>query len=298
MKVQKEKIEIVQKMQDYIRENVLMPDFDLDKLYRNIGYSQRHCERLFKEILDMTLQEYVKLIIMSNSSSELIESNKNILDIAIDYNFETHEGYTRAFYKIFGITPNEYRKKQKPIPLFVQYSIKSYYSYIINKEELPMEKDVNLCMISSVERPKRKLIFLRSKKATDYFSYCEEVGCEWEGLLNSISTKFDKAAILELPEKLLKEGFSPIAAGVEVPMDFASEIPTGYEIVELEPCKMLYFESESFDNEEDFFQACQSVIKAVAEYDPQKYGYEYADDLAPRFNFGGVSNFRYAIPVK
>lgn len=37
-----------------------------------------------------------------------------------------------------------------------------------------MSKETNLCMITTAERQK-KLIFLRSKKATDYFSYCEEM---------------------------------------------------------------------------------------------------------------------------
>ena len=44
-------------------------------------------------------------------------------------------------------------------------------------------------MITAKERNKRKLIYLPSKNAQDYFSYCEEVGCEWEGLLNSIPEK-------------------------------------------------------------------------------------------------------------
>lgn len=42
--------------------------------------------------------------------------------------------------------------------------------------------------VSVVERPARKLIFLRYN-ATDYFSACEEVGCEWEGFFNSIPEK-------------------------------------------------------------------------------------------------------------
>ncbi len=298
MEIQWNKIETVQKMQDYIKENIFKEDFDLNELYLNIGYSHRHCNRIFKELTGKTLQEYVKSIIISNSSKELIETDKNILEIALDSNFETHEGYTRAFHNIFGITPNEYRKTKKPIPLFIQYSIKSYYSYILRKEELFMSKETSLCMITPIERPKRKLIFLRSNKANDYFSYCEEKGCEWEGILNSIPSKFDTAAILELPKQLLKEGFSNIASGVEVPFDYKGEIPKNYEIVELEPCKMLFFESEPFEKEEEFFIACESVFKAVEKYDPKKYGYKYADELAPKFNFGGETSFRYAVPIK
>lgn len=292
------KIEIAQKMQDYIKENVFKEDFDLSKLYFYMGYSKRHCDRVFKELIGKTLQEYIKLIVISNSSKVLLETDKKILDIALESNYETHEGYTRAFQNTFGITPNEYRKTKKPIPLFIQYGVKSNYSYLLKKEELFMENETRLCMITPVNRLKRKLIFLRSKKANDYFSYCEEIGCEWEGLFNSIPSKLDTAAILELPKPLLKEGFSNIASGVEVPFDYDGEIPQNCEVTVLEECRMLFFESEPFEKEEEFFQACESVFKAVEKYNPTKYGFKFNEDLAPRFNFGGETSVRYAIPIQ
>ncbi len=46
---------------------------------------------------------------------------------------------------------------------------------------MPKEKVSRTVTVSVVERPARKLIFLRTPTATDYFSACEEVGCDWEG---------------------------------------------------------------------------------------------------------------------
>lgn len=298
LKLNWNKIEIVQKMQDYIKENVLKEEFSLEKMYSKIGYSKRHCERIFKELIKKTPSEYVKLIMISNSSQELIKTDNKIIDIAFHSKFNTHEGYTRAFKNTFSLSPKEYRTNPKPIPLFVQYSIKSQYLCMLKWEELVMNKETVLCMTTVVERPRRKLIFLRSTKATDYFSYCEEVGCDWEGLFNSIPSKMESAAILELPKNLMKEGCSNIASGVEVPIDYKGKIPENCEVVELEPCKMLYFESEPFEKEEDFFQACESVIKATQKYQINKYGYEYDDEIAPRFNFGGDTTAKYAIPIK
>ena len=82
-------------------------------------------------------------------------------------------------------------------------------------------ENMSICTVIPVERPKRKLIYLPSKSATGYLSYCEEVGCDWEGLQNSIPEKFDTAAILELPEFLQEYGYSNIASGVEVPLDYS-----------------------------------------------------------------------------
>lgn len=59
---------------------------------------------------------------------------------------------------------------------------------------MPKEKVSGTVTVTVVERPARKLIFLRIPTATDYFSACEEVGCDWEGFYNSIPEKFDTAA--------------------------------------------------------------------------------------------------------
>ena len=105
-----------------------------------------------------------------------------------------------------------------------------------------MNNALNFCMITAKERNKRKLIYLPSKNAQDYFSYCEEVGCEWEGLLNSIPEKIEPAALIELPEKFVEKGFSRIAVGIEVPLEYDKELPESYKIVELPECIMLYFQ--------------------------------------------------------
>ena len=77
-----------------------------------------------------------------------------------------------------------------------------------------------LCMITVVNRPKRKLMIMRAKRAYDYWSFCEEKGCQWEGLFNSIQCKLDKAAIIELRDTLVLEGTSKCATGVELPIDY------------------------------------------------------------------------------
>lgn len=52
-------------------------------------------------------------------------------------------------------------------------------------------------------------------------TYCGEMGCDWEGLLNSIPEKLDLAALLTLPRPLIRPGTSGCAAGVEVPADYS-----------------------------------------------------------------------------
>ena len=158
----------------------------------------------------------------------------------------------------------------------------------------------SICTVTPVNRPKRKLIYLISHSATDYLSYCEEVGCDWEGLLNSIPEKFDTAALIDLPDFLHENGISKIASGVEVPLDYEKPLPDGYKIAELPECTMLYFQSEPYENPDDFGRYIGQVFKAIENYDFECYGYALANDIAPSLNFGAdtKTGARIAIPVK
>ena len=188
-------IETVQKIQDYIRIHHKDANFNINDICSKIGYSRRQVDRIFKKYLNKTLQEYVSAVCLTDSANELLNTKKTILEVALNSHYKTHEGFSRSFYKKFHINPSVYREKKIAIPLFIQYPISHYYALFKNKEELFMGNDLSFCMITVKEREKRKLIYLPSHHAQDYFSYCEEVGCEWEGLLNSIPEKFEPAAL-------------------------------------------------------------------------------------------------------
>ncbi len=294
-----DQVNAVQRMQDHIKENIENADFCMEGVYASSGYSKRHAVRIFKELLEKTPEEYVRAVRLSKSSEELLLGAQTILDVALAASFDSHEGYTRAFRETYRITPSDYRKRPTPIPRFVQYPIRDYYIFLKRREEKKMEKETLLCTVSVVSRPKRKLMVLRCSKGTDYFSFCEEMGCEWEGLFNSIPEKMDSAAIVELPPKFAQEGKTLVGAGVEVPFDY-DRIPEGYELIELEPCDMLYFQSAPFEKEEEFCEAIDSVAKAIETYTPAAYGYEYDFSLAPSFNFGASAELgaKQAVPAR
>lgn len=289
----------VQKMQDYIKLHIDDMDFCIDDVCNAVGYSRRNADRLFKTLLGKTLQEYIKAISISASALQLLDTKDNILDVALQNHFQSHEGFTRSFKKYFCISPSDYRRNPIPLPLFIQYPISHYYAMLDYKEDITMSQELNFCMITAMERPKRKLIFLPSHHAKDYFSYCEEMGCEWEGLLNSIPNKIDTAALIELPTSLVKEGYSNIAAGIEVPYDYDTTLHDGYEVAPLQECVMLYFQSEPYENENDFCLAIENTYKAIGKYVPEQFGYTFAYDIAPTFNFGAdkKNGAKLAIPV-
>ena len=281
--------------QAYIKAHHADAEFGIESVCRAVGYSRRQLDRLFQKHMRMTLYEYINAVLLSESAAKLLETDQEVIDVALDCHYQSHEGYTRSFAKRFFITPKEYRKRKIAIPLFTQHPVNHYY---ILKGGQTMETTA-ICTVTPVTRPKRKLIYLPSHAATGYFDYCEEMGCEWEGLLNSIPEKFDAAALLELPDFLQTEGESKIASGVEVPLDYEKPLPDGYKVAELGECIMLYFQSEPYENPDDFPTVIGQVLKAVEKYDFERYGYKLANQLAPTFNLGADPKIgaRIAIPV-
>ena len=282
--------------QEYIKVHHIDMEFSIENVCCAVGYSRRQLDRLFQKYIKITLNEYINAVVLSASAEKLLNINNSVIDVAFDSHYQSHEGYTRSFTKRFSVTPQEYRKKRIAIPIFTQHPANHYH---ILKEGQTLDTST-IFTVTPVNRPKRKLIYLTSKSATDYLSYCEEVGCDWEGLLNSIPEKFDTAALIDLPDSLQEEGISKTAAGVEVPIDYEKPLPVGYKVAVLPECVMLYFQSEPYINPDDFGKYIGQVFKAIEHYDFERYGYKYATNIAPKLNFGAEPELgaRIAIPVE
>ena len=280
-----EHIEAVQKMQDYIAmhidSNITMADL------ANVSrYSPWYSYRLFIDLLHMTPAVYIRRLRLSKSALRLRDEKVKIIDVAFDTGYESVDGYQRAFYKEFGCNPYEYSVCPTPIYLFKPYGIK----YAQKKEETEMS-EVKSVFLQVVDKPERKVIIKRGKEATEYFKYCEEVGCDVWGLLCSMKAISGEPVCLWLPKNHIKAGTSEYVQGVEVATDYSGEIPDGFEVIELPKCKYIMFQGEPFE-EENFGEAIQQVWDAIKKYNPQSMGYVW-DDSNPRIQLEPIGTRGY-----
>jgi len=279
-----EKVKAVQRMQDYIKEN-LDKKITLYDLSRKAGYSPYYSARIFKELLNVTQFEYIRKLRLTEAALSLRNGNIRIIDVAFDFVFNSHEGFTKAFSKEFGITPKFYRENTPPIKLFLPSNIFDYYSNL-KKGAKKMENELKTrtVFVQVIERPARKLILKRGISATEYFKYCEEVGCDIWGILVSIKEALYEPVGMWLPSNLIKEGTSEYVQGVEVPVDYSGIVPKGFEIIDLNPCKMMIFQGEPYDDE-NFSDEIGYVWDAIEKYNPEIYGFKLAPEDGPRFQF-------------
>lgn len=119
---------------DYI-ENNLNNKLNCELISTTANMSVRSFYNYFWSITGYKYGIYVRKRRLSASLNLLRNTKKNILSIALEIGYETHESFTRAFTNEFNVTPTNYRKSAqflnelKPIKI-----IKEMYMGIIVKE--------------------------------------------------------------------------------------------------------------------------------------------------------------------
>jgi AraC family transcriptional regulator len=294
-----ETINAIQRMQNYIEQHIVEP-ISLHNLAQAAGYSPWHAARLFKEFSGKSPFEYIRMLRLSRAAVKLQDENSRVVDVAFDFVFQSHEGFTRAFSRQFGLSPQRYRKVRPEIKLFMPEQIHDYYQKM-QKGERFMSKDnkVNTVFVQVVDRPARKLIIKRGAKATHYFEYCEKVGCGIWNILSGIKEALYEPIGMWLPDNLRPTGSSLYAQGVEVPANFKGSLPDGYELIDLKPCKMMVFQGQPYQDEK-FEDAIGELWDVMKTYNPEIYGFRWADEDGPRFQLApmGYRGYIEARPVR
>ncbi len=200
-------------MQDYIERHTTEA-ITLRRLAKAAGYSPWHAARIFKELTGKTPFEYIRELRLSRAVLKLRDNDTRIVDVALDFVFDSHEGFTRAFSRQFGMSLRDYTKNKPPIKLFMPSRIRDYYLMLQKGEEaMTTKSSVNTVFVQVVDRPERKLILKRGIKATHYFEYCEEVGCEIWDVLCGIKDALYEPIGMWLPKKPYQDGDISLRAG-------------------------------------------------------------------------------------
>ena len=271
----KEQTLAVQRMQDYIGEN-LSRDISLSDLARVSLFSPWYSYRLFQEYLDMTPTEYVRSLRLSRAALRLREEKCRVIDAALDVGFGSVDTFTRAFFREFGLNPSDYVKDPVPIPLFIPYGTK-YRE--LRKEQTDMP-EMQTIFVRAVRKPERLCIIKRGVHAEDYFPYCEEVSCDVWGILMSMRSLCGEPVCMWLPQRYKKPNTSTYVQGVEVETNYLGAVPEGFDTIRLPEAEYLLFQGPPF-REEDYCQAFRAVQQAIDKYDPTVVGYRW-DDENPR----------------
>lgn len=97
-------------------ESHLLDEICLDQIADAAGYSLFHFIRRFNQAVHQTPYDYLMRRRLSEAAIRLVESDRRIIDIAQDFCFDDQETFSRAFRKMFGMPPSQWRKEQRIAP--------------------------------------------------------------------------------------------------------------------------------------------------------------------------------------
>ncbi|MCH5153965.1 MAG: helix-turn-helix transcriptional regulator [Clostridiales bacterium] len=281
-----EQIEAVQRMQDYIAQHIT-ENITLTDLAKVAMFSPWYARRIFILHTGVSPSDYIRRLRLKHSALRLRDEKCSITYVAFDLGFGSVDGYTRAFAREFGCNPKQYALDPIPLPLFNPYGVKFKF---IARRNRTMQKTKNV-FIQLIDKPDRKVIIKRGVTATEYWTYCNEVGCDVWGMLTSIKSISGEPICLWLPKQYIKDGTSEYVQGVEVPCDYSGVVPDGFDIISLPAAKYIMFQGEPFA-EEDFGMAIEEVREAIKKYDPSIIGYKW-DKNNPRIQLEPIGTRGY-----
>ena len=87
----------------------LLEKLTVEALAGDIHFSKHYYQRIFREIVGDSVMHYVARRKITLAAKELAATNATILEIALKYGYESHEGFTRSFQSIMGVSPSKYR---------------------------------------------------------------------------------------------------------------------------------------------------------------------------------------------
>lgn len=107
---------------EYIEKN-LCEEINYKELSQILGVNEYTMHRIFLFVTNYTLAEYIRKRRLSMSVVDLLEGKEKVIDIAIKYNYESSQAFSRAFKSIMGFLPSEINTHQNNIKFFSKYEL-------------------------------------------------------------------------------------------------------------------------------------------------------------------------------
>ena len=304
----------VQKIVDDIDICIINRDDDsltLRSIAKTNGWSEYHVSRKFQELSGITLRVYLRKRRLTFALIDIRDTEKSILEIAMDYGFSSHEAFCRSFKAMYGMPPSTYRANPRPVVLSTK--IMAFDRYFLGLREIGMVKSSKEVKIYFVSMPAHKFLHVKNYGSNGYWEFWEaldkvpETNCDLiAGLLDSITGKLDGEDGLigkysgQIMGRINEGSVRAEAYGVRLPIDYKGEIPSPMTIMDVPALDYIVFEHGSFDYEQEAESVGKKLEDAINNFDYSDTLYE-PDKAAGRisyFYFDAEKYEKWVLPVK
>ena len=273
----------------------------LRALSKKLGYSEFHTTRRFKEISGMLLGDYIRLRKLAFALIDIRDTKTRFLDIAVKYGFGSHEAFTRAFKKAYGISPKDYRNN--PLPVVLRTKISVFDRYFLGIGEIGMVKSTEDVKVYFITMPAHKFLHIKNYESDGYWDFWDKQSkipgqdCDTIcGLLDSIKGKLDgKDDVIgkysgQIMARIYETGGRQAEAyGIRLPANYNGSVPENMLLINIPEMEYVVFEHGPFDYDEESETVGKKLAEAINVFDFSKT--EYKPDASP----GRISYF-YFVP--
>ncbi|MFQ9554898.1 MAG: helix-turn-helix transcriptional regulator [Oscillospiraceae bacterium] len=284
----------------------------LRALADRLGYSEYYTSRRFRALAGMTLRDYLRLRRLAFALRDVRDTDRRLLDIAVQYGFSSNEAFARAFKKAYGVSPSAYRAA--PGPVVLQTILRPFDCYLTegagDRNETQSAGEVRTYF---VHIPAHKFLHIRNYESIGYWDFWQRQSaipgqdCETIcGLLASIPGKLDDAggenedAGSGQLMAWINEPTGRICSwGIPLAEAYGVRLPAQMQLMDVPAGEYLVFEHGPFDFETQNAAVEAKIEQVMRDFDYAASGWQL--DLTPGrvfyFYHDCARFFKYVRPV-
>ncbi len=109
----------IQYIEQHLREELIIRD-----IAQQAALSPYYFQKGFAMLCGMTVSDYIRQRRLSAAGLEVLTTNRKIIDIALEFGYDSPDSFTKAFARFHGLTPAALRKSGGAVRSFAPLRIK------------------------------------------------------------------------------------------------------------------------------------------------------------------------------
>jgi AraC family transcriptional regulator len=289
---------------NYIDDNIT-DEINIAMITEKAGYSAYHLSRIFTKTIGISVMSYVTWRKLQYALYDLSQGKK-VIDVAMEYGFETHGGFTKAFVHWFGFPPSLCHLRIKvspPMKMNVNMLENKFFGGNAMNPHI-----IELTPFSVVGYPSRHTK-INMKNTADAPTFWNTINLDYSTILTKLYDAFPKSKHCEISmcydvDENTGEFTYMLGRGIDNPDDLANIQP---DMTRVDITGGLYAIFSTPPVAESYIQAAQETWNEIFlhwlpqsefEFDETRHDFEYHDLRDHGWYFGGKLQIDICIPIR
>ena len=126
-------IQSLSKVIDYIEKH-LTDDINIEEISGQAYSSSSHFQLIFHLVMGITIGEYIRNRRLSLAAQDLLQPDSKIIDVALRYQYDAQESFSKAFTRFHGVPPSKAGWNNIKLfrPLTINFSVRGGFDMSFN----------------------------------------------------------------------------------------------------------------------------------------------------------------------